>query len=190
MPISSREKIPMTEKVNRRDAAISAYVQREADAARAASDRARAEQEQAHQQQTNLSTWQNRALVAIATGVIQTSDDFARRGSPFIIRRRPDCPLGTAAFEVHRSGSLHQEAELLFALQPGGSVRAETNATGADLPVGIAVDAVTPEWAEQAAEQVLFAVLGGQRIPIPEDDFIKGGFQTSVPVQPRRPRRR
>jgi hypothetical protein len=37
----------------------------------------------------------------------------------------------------------------------------------------------------------MFAVLGGQRMPIPDDDFIKDGLQTRVPNQPRsgRPRR-
>jgi hypothetical protein len=45
-PISSPEKIPMSNDANPRDAAISAFRQREAEAGRVSSEQARAEQEQ------------------------------------------------------------------------------------------------------------------------------------------------
>jgi hypothetical protein len=176
----------MTEQPNKRDAAIKGFLQREADAARASSEKMRAKQEEARHQEANLTTWLTRAARAISTGIIQLSDDFARRGSPFIIRQRPDSRRGAASFEIHRSGSLPTEASLEFILQPDGLVRAKTDARGVNLPDDVAVDAVTPEWAERAAEEVMCAaVLDGQRIPVPDDDFMKGGFQTRVPVQPR-----
>jgi hypothetical protein len=191
-PISSPENIPMNDKANPRDAAISAFRQREAEAARTSSQQTRAQQERARQQETNLTAWSTRAFGAISMGVMHVSDDFARRGSPFIIRQRPDGRPGIAGFEVHRSGSLHREAALAFGLDTDGVVRAETDARGADLLEGIAVDGVTPEWAEKIAEQVMLAVLGGQRTPIPGDDanFMSAGYQTYVPNQPRSGRSR
>src|SRR5215211_6625343 len=102
--------------------------------------------------------------------VIQISNDFAQSGSPFIIRQRPDGRSGTACFEIHRSGNVQREAALEFVLQSDGLVCAGTDAQGANLPDAIAVDEVTPQWAEQAAEQAMFAVLGGRRMPIPDDD--------------------
>jgi|SRR5579862_1994296 len=123
---------------------------------------------------------------AILLGVMQVSDDFARRDSPFIIRQRPDGRQGIAAFLVDRSGSLPREAALAFALDADGMVRAETDARDAVLPDGVAVDAVTPVWARQVAEEVMFAILG---TPIP-DDFVSPGGQTYVPNQPRSGRHR
>jgi hypothetical protein len=175
-PISPLEHISMSDKSNPRDAAISAFRQREAEATRFSNEQAHVQQEQARQQEANLTTWSTRAFGAISMGVMQVSDDFARRDSPFIIRQRPDGRPGIAGFEVHRSGKLDQEAALKFRLDADGVVRAETDAHGADLPEGVAVDAVTRQWAEQVAEQVMFAVLGDPRMPIPDDDFIKGGF--------------
>jgi len=176
----------MSDKANSCDAAISAFRQREAEAGRISSEQARAEQEQSRRYEASLTAWSTRAFNAISMGVTQVSNDFAHRGSPFIIRKRPDGRPAIAGFEVHRSGSLDREAALTFVLNPDGLVRAETDARGAKLPDGIAVGAVTPQWAEQAAEQVMFAVLGGQRLTVPnDDDFMKGGFQTRVPNQPR-----
>jgi hypothetical protein len=189
-PISSPEKIPMSNDANPRDAAISAFRQREAEAGRVSSEQARAEQEQSRRHEASLTAWSTQAFNAISLGVMQVGNDFAQRGSPFIIRQRPESRPGIAGFEVHRSGSLDQEAALTFILHPDGLVRAETDARGAKLLDGIAVDAVTPQWAEQAAEQVMFAVLDGQRMPIPDDDFMKSGFQTRAPNQPRSSRLR
>jgi hypothetical protein len=179
----------MSDKTNPRDAAINAFRQCEAEATRASSEQARAEQAEARRQEAYLTAWSTQAFVAISMGVGQLSDDFARRGSPFIIRQIPDRRAGVAVFEVHRSGDLNREAALEFVLRPDGLVRAETDARGAELPHDIAVDAVTPQWAEQVAEQVMFAVLGGQRMPT-RADFMKGGFQTRVPTQPRSGRSR
>ena len=94
-------------------------------------------------------------------GVTQAGDDFARRGSPFLIRQTPDRRPGVAGDQVHRSGNVQREAALAFVLHVDGLVRAETDARGADLQDGVAVDEVTAQWAEKVAEQVMFAVLSG-----------------------------
>jgi hypothetical protein len=149
----------MTENENPRDAAIKAFRQREVKTAQASGEQSRAVQQEAQRQQANLTSWMTIAFPAISHGVSQVSDDFARRGSPFLIRQRPDTRPGIASYEVHRSGSLHREAALAFGLDADGYVRFETDARGAKLPEGVKVEAVTAEWAAGAAEQVLFAVL-------------------------------
>jgi hypothetical protein len=180
----------MSDKTNQRDAAISGFRQREAEAARDLSDRTRNEQERARQQTANLTAWATLAFPAISTGVTQANDDFARRGSPFLVRQTPDGRPGFATYEIHQSGNLRREAALVFELHSDGIVRAGTDARGADFPAGVAVNSVTHQWAEQAAEKVIIAVLGGQRMPVPDDDFIKDGLQTRVPNQPRTGRTR
>jgi hypothetical protein len=64
-PISSPENIPVSDNANPRDAAISAFRQREAEATRTSSQQTRAQQEQARQQEANLTTWSTRAFNAI-----------------------------------------------------------------------------------------------------------------------------
>jgi hypothetical protein len=152
----------MGDKVNSREAAISAFWQREAEAARASSGHIHAQLRSAQRQEMNLIAWSTSACGAISMGVTQASNDFAQRGSPFVIRQSPD-RRRMASFEVRRCGSPYREATLSFVLDPYGIVRAETDAPAADLPDGVAVGAVTPQWAEQAAEQVMFAVLGRKR---------------------------
>ncbi len=172
----------MNDKANPRDAAISAFRQREADAARISSEQAQAEQAESRQYAANLTAWSTGALGAISMGVMQVSNDFARRGSPFLIRQKPESRLGIATFEIHRSGSLHRDMALTFSLDGDGVVRAGTDARGADLPDSVAVDEVTPEWAEKVAEQVMFAVLASGQAAIASDG---SGGQTSAPNQSR-----
>jgi len=161
------------DRAHRRDAAITAFRHREAEAGRISSEQALAELEQSRRHEKSLAAWSTRAFDAISSGVMEVSNDFARRGSPFIIRQRPDGRLGIAAFELHRSGSLQPHATLTFALDPDGRVRAETDVQGAAIQEGIAADSVTSQWAERAAEQVIFLVLDGQRMPVPDDDVSK-----------------
>jgi len=153
----------MRDNANRRDAAILAFQRRQGKAAQPPHDRARAEQEDARRQEANFTAWSTHAFGEISAGVTRLSNDFARRGSPFVISHRPGGRPGTAAYVVHVSGSPHSEATLAFILHPDGLVRTETDARAASLPDGVAVDAVTSEWAEQMAEQVMFAVLGCQQ---------------------------
>jgi hypothetical protein len=152
----------MSDKTDPRDAAINTFRERQAMATQVTGDRARVEEERARKQEADLTAWATHAFGAISTGVTQVSDDFARRGSPFIIRQRPDQRRGIACFEIHRSGHLQREATFAFVLNADGLVRAETDAHGASLPEGIVVAAVTPQWAEQAAEQVMLVVLKSQ----------------------------
>jgi hypothetical protein len=180
----------MSDKTNPRDLAINAFRQREAEAARISSEKMLTQQERARRQTASLTAWSTLAFGAISMGVTQTSNDFAQRGSPFLIRQTPDGRPGFASFEIHRSGNLRREAALVFELHTDGIVRAGTDARGADLPAGIAVDGVTPQWAEQVTEKVMLAVLDVQRLPVPDDDSIKDGLQTRAPNQPRSGRTR
>jgi hypothetical protein len=164
MPICSPpERIPMRDNTNPRDAAIVAFQRRQANAVQTSSERTRAEQEEACRQEANFTAWSTCAFGEISAGVMRLGDDFARRGSPFVISLRPSGRPGTATYVVHISGSPHCEATLTFALHADGLVRSETDARGISQPEGVAVESVTSEWAEQAAEQVMFAVLGGQQ---------------------------
>jgi hypothetical protein len=153
----------MRDNANQRDAAIVAFQRREATAAQTSNERTRAEQEEARRQEANFTAWSTRAFGEISAGVTRLGADFARRGSPFVISHRPSGRPGTAAYVVHISGGPHSEAALTFVLQSDGLVRSETDAHGANLPEGVAVESVTSEWAEKAAEQVMLAVLAGQQ---------------------------
>lgn len=155
----------MRDNVNPRDAAILAFQRRQAGAARTSNERTRAEQEEARRQEANFTAWSTRAFGEISAGVTRLGQDFAQRGSPFVISHRPSGRPGTATYVVHISGSPHCEASLTFALHSDGRVQTETDARGVNLPEGVAVDSVTSEWAEQTAEQVMFAVLAGQEPP-------------------------
>ena len=153
----------MRDNANRRDAAILAFQRRQGKAAQTPQDRTGTEQEEARRQEANFTAWSTHAFGEISAGVTRLSNDFARRGSPFVISHRPGGRPGTAAYVVHISGNPHGEAMLTFILHPDGLVQTETDARAVSLPDGVAVDAVTLEWAEQTAEQVMFAVLGGQQ---------------------------
>src|ERR1700739_4457294 len=110
----------MSDQTNPRDAAIEAFLRREAEKNRDASDLAQLQQEETSKWHELLETWSNRTFQTIATGVTAASSDFARRGSPFIVRHPGQDRVGIANFEVHRSESLIREATLTFALGQDG----------------------------------------------------------------------
>jgi hypothetical protein len=144
------------------DAALQKFRKREEELQRVAAERERAANSQARSKQENLSIWSTAAFHAISLGVQGFSDDFARQGSPFLVRQVHGAPLGSAHFEVHRSGGLRSEGDLKFVLQEDGRVWVATSLTFAKLPPAMAVDQVTAEWAKDAAKRVMVTVLDGQ----------------------------
>ncbi len=180
----------MSDEPNKRDAAIRAYRERESRQAQVAAEQNRSREEMAQRQQQHLTTWTTVASNVISIGVLGCGDDFARRGSDFIIASQPTEHPGCLEFDVRRSGKRGAIAKLTFTLRDDGLVHAATTARGAKLPEAASVDTVTAKWADDAAEQVMFSVLGAHRIANDEPDFMRGGLQTYVPNQPRRGRAR
>ncbi len=164
----------MSERSNALDAAAPVDGKSETHAGHAA-DRADALSEEVRSQQEALMAWS--AVGAISNAVGRVSDDFARRGAGFVFVKKPSIEPSVVNFEIRRNGSIKPDAWLNFALFKDGIVAASTSAPGVRLPGSLPVTEVTQEWAEQAAEQVLFAVLGDRRMPVPGNDSIDEVFE-------------
>jgi hypothetical protein len=130
---------------------------------RHAADRHRALIERMHRHGEMLNIWNGKALQVISNTVRGVGEDFARRGlSDFVFVQRLIFRSGEVDFEVRLSGIVNPEAWLTFQMDLEGVVHADTGARGAQLPEAVAVSEVTSQWAEQAAEQVMFAILKGE----------------------------
>jgi hypothetical protein len=149
----------MNDHPNRRDEAIKARREREAQRTQAAAAKMQHDARHFQQQQQFLTAWATFAANTISLGVLGCGGDFARRGSEFIIAAEPPDHPGVLEFHVRRRGARGSIAELSFALQEDGTVCATTTARGAHLPEAVAVDAVTAKWADDTAERVMLSVL-------------------------------
>jgi hypothetical protein len=128
----------MTEKPNPQDArkaAVQAFRDREAAAARAKEDQNAAEQDKAKVLAQNRQQWSTTAFDTIHRGVMASSEAFAREGSEYIIPPRPNVSADPAAtYEIRPSGSLGVVATIAFAMGTDGMVRPSTTARGCSLP--------------------------------------------------------
>jgi hypothetical protein len=162
----------MTEKKKTDDArktAIRGFQDREASAQRSKADKQAIQQANARRQDQHLLSWANSAYQTIYHGVMAANDASLRDGSPYVLSSAPDTSISAVSYEVRRSGSLKVEATLTFALDADGFVRPDTSARGCEeFPEPMAVGEVTAGWAEDVAQLVLIAVLGGQRMRIPD----------------------
>src|SRR6267154_1168429 len=117
------------EQDERRKAAVQAFEQREAEAARAKADRDAAQKNRAAALAQENAKWKAQTQV-IHLGVMASSNGFSRQGSKFLIAPRPR----------------------------EGWVRPNTDAYGCTLPA-VPLDNVSEAWATSVADEVMFAVL-------------------------------
>jgi hypothetical protein len=114
--------------------------------------------ERDRQNRENLARWRSATLPTINQSVQRVSEDFADRGSPFLLSPIPVQIEGSAIFRVKTSGGHRLLPKLQFDLADG-QVTATSTVPGAELPSTVPVRDVTGEWAEHVAERVLIAML-------------------------------
>jgi hypothetical protein len=108
-----------------------------------------------------------RGVPTINQSIRSVSEDFARRGSPLLISSTPAQNTGSAVYDVRRSGNLRSLAKLRFELKED-QVLATTTAKGAVFPCSVPLNGVNNDWVELVAEEVLIAMLDGNRVQIPD----------------------
>ena len=114
--------------------------------------------EKERQEREDLATWKKMTLPMISHAIQGVSEDFARRGSPFVFSTIPVQSDGSAFFRVKSTGGLRLLSKVQFDLADG-QVVATTLVSGVHLPSPVPMKDVTREWAERAAEEVLIAVI-------------------------------
>jgi Flp pilus assembly protein TadG len=161
----------MTDKADEgRRAAVRRSQQREADEAQAKADQEAAQQAKAKVLEHNKHQWTSVAFDTIHRGVMASSEAFAREGSAYMIRSKPEVRADNAVtYYIQPSGSLSPVATLAFSMDANGMVRPTTSPRGCGaFPASVRVADVTAAWATEVADIVMIAVLDGQRIPIPD----------------------
>jgi hypothetical protein len=152
---------------SKRDAAIKRFQEREAQSRKQAADEEEKRREQERWINEILETWTSAAFPTINQSIRSVSEDFARRGSPLLISSTPAQSTGSAVYDVRRSGNLRSLAKLRFELKEG-QVVATTTANGVVFPSSVPLNEVNSAWAELVAEEVLIAMLDGNRMQIPD----------------------
>jgi hypothetical protein len=156
----------MTDPENpKRDAAIKRFQEREAQSRKQEAEEEEKRREQKRRTNGNLEIWTSAAFPAINQSIRSVSEDFARRGSPLLISSTPAQSTGSAVYDVRRSGNLRSLAKLRFELKED-QVVATTTANGAVFPSSVPLNEVNSAWVELVAEEVLIAMLDGNRIGI------------------------
>jgi hypothetical protein len=112
----------MSDEPNKRDAAVKAYRERESGRVQAAAERNRSREEATRRQGQYLTSWTTLAANVISTGVLGCGEDFARRGSEFVIASQPSEHPGHLQFDVRQSGKRGAIATLTFTLRDDGLV--------------------------------------------------------------------
>ncbi|WP_316202827.1 MULTISPECIES: hypothetical protein [unclassified Bradyrhizobium] len=129
---------------------------------------ARDEREKKWQQ--DRTEWVTAARQAITLGVEKSNNEFRTEECPYVIAERGDTHVSVSYHIVPIQRSrMPPPASFSFVLKNDGNVHPETTANGCeDFPAPIAVRSVTAEWAEKVSDCVMNAVLGGQRMRIPD----------------------
>jgi hypothetical protein len=135
-----------------RSAAIERFQEHEAQTRRRVAEQERHERD-------DLATWKKTTLPTINHAIQGVSEDFARRGSPFLFSTIPVQSDGSAFFRVKSTGGLRLLSKLQFDLTADGQVIATALVGGAYLPSSVPMKDVTREWVEQAAEKALIAMI-------------------------------
>ena len=160
----------MTDKADdARRAAVRGFQERQAAEARAKASEEAARKDKAKAVEQNKQQWAT-AFQTIHTGVMASSNGFAREGSVYLIRPRPEVRADNSVeYYIQPSGSLTPVATLTFAMDTNGTVRPTTSARGCGaFPASVRVSDVTADWATQVADVVMIAILDDQRMPIPD----------------------
>jgi hypothetical protein len=150
-----------------RDAAIQRHNERAARQQQATAEQERQREAAAVRDERNAATWPT-AFNAISLGVTNANNYFAQRDTPYVISQYPNTAVPySASYEIKPSGKLDRAALFTFAMDDDGLVQITTDAYGvADLPHAVPVADATASWAQKAADQVMIAVLDGQRMRI------------------------
>ena len=143
------------EQDERRKAAVQAFEQREAEAARAKADRDAAQKNRAAALAQENAKWKAQTQV-IHLGVMASSNGFTRQGSRFLIAPREGANFVT--YDIQESGAPTNVAASVTFYMREGWVRPNTDAFGCTLPA-VPLDNVSEAWATSVADEVMFAVL-------------------------------
>jgi hypothetical protein len=143
------------EQDERRKAAVQAFEQREAEAARAKADRDAAQKSRAAALAQENAKWKAQTQV-IHLGVMASSNGFLRQGSRFLIALREGTNFVT--YDIQESGAPTNVAASVTFYMREGWVRPNTDAYGCTLPA-VPLDNVSEAWAASVADEVMFAVL-------------------------------
>ena len=141
----------------RRKAAVQAFEQREAEAARAKADRDAAQKNRAAALAQENAKWKAQTQV-IHLGVMASSNGFSRQGSKFLIAPRPREGASFVTYDIQESGAPTNVAASVTFYMREGWVRPNTDAYGCTLPA-VPLDNVSEAWATSVADEVMFAVL-------------------------------
>ena len=143
------------EQDERRKAAVQAFEQREAEAARAKADRDAAQKNRAAALAQENAKWKAQTQV-IHLGVMASSNAFSRQGSKFLIAPRPGANFVT--YDIQEGGAPTNVAASVTFYMREGRVLPNTDAFGCTLPA-VPLDNVSEAWATSVADEVMFAVL-------------------------------
>src|SRR4051812_26288738 len=145
------------EQDKRRKAAVQAFEQREAEAARAKADRDAAQKNMAAALAQENAKWKAQTQV-IYLGVMASSNGFSRQGSKFLIAPRPREGANFVSYEIQESGAPTNVAASVTFYMREGWVLPNTDAFGCTIPA-VPLDNVSEAWATSVADEVMFAVL-------------------------------
>src|SRR5258708_4353001 len=122
------------EQDKRRKAAVQAFEQREAEAARAKADRDAAQKNMAAALAQENAKWKAQTQV-IHLGVMASSNGFSRQGSKFLIAPRPREGANFVTYDIQESGALTNVAASVTFYIREGWVRPNTDAYWCTFPV-------------------------------------------------------
>jgi hypothetical protein len=113
--------------------------------------------------------WLTNASQTIRAGVLASSNGFAHQGCNYVIGGPDNTTPFSLGYRIVPSGRpTRTEAEFSFALRDGSVCPATTARGCEDFPSPVPVGDVTQDWVEDVADSVMTALLGGQRIRIPD----------------------
>jgi hypothetical protein len=159
----------VTTRDERRDAAVLAHQNRNDAERKRKAELAASHEERAKKVREDRQVWTADAIPKIGAGAVAAAGAFARRGSTYVILPAPDVSPDSVTYKVCPSGKpSHIEASFTLELRDG-HVYPHTTARGCDkFPDAVLVSEVTQDWVEDVADSVMTAVLGGQRMSIPD----------------------
>jgi hypothetical protein len=149
------------EQDDRRKAAVRAFEEREAEAARAKADQDAAQKNRAAALAQENAKWEAHTQV-IHLGVMASSNGFSQQGSKYVyvLPPRPRVGAKFVTYDIQESGAPTNVAASVTFYMREGWVRPNTDAYGCTLPA-VPLNNVSEAWATSVADEVMFAVLRG-----------------------------
>lgn len=155
---------------NPRRAAVRRHSENLERAAKQAAQEQAARDESDKKWQQDRTEWATATRQAITLGVEKSSTEFRNERCPYVIVERGTTHVSVSydVVPIQRS-RMPPPASFSFVLKKDGQVHPETTAKGCeDFLAPISVRSATADWAEKVADSVMTAVLGGQRMRIPD----------------------